>query len=434
TSAYDPSPEAGLLFGHAPPPDACGPFPFANPLPTVCITHPITVNLWIRIKGWRPTIGICLMAAQVAVTWAEPASPVPTLWDLEDRRFTEVRVLSSTPSTVTIHHSGGLTQLRLADLPDALQVALGYDAAQARAHEAAVREQAARAHSQISSRSVSPPRPSPSRPPPARDHLSQAKDTSPTTRALARFGSPPPQIRVDLRPLFREFELVARSQGRRPSCAVFAVVSALEFQRSVQTGVVEKLSEEYLLWATRRQLGLATNRPAASPDADTDDGDTGYTLREVLSALRSYGIARQEDMPNTFGTAQATVREPPPQILADALGRREVFAHQIPGRTPEARIDNLLNALAEGVPVIAALRWPPHRTLRHPLLDAQQPLPNYNHAVTIVGCYSDSGRKEDLRFIFKNSWGLRWGAGGYGFVTYRYMLEHFLEGVILEVR
>lgn len=374
------------------------------------------------------------MAGQAAIVWAETASAVPTVWELDDRRFTEVRVLSSTPSTVTIHHSGGLTQVRLADLPGALQAALGYDPDQARAHEAAIREQTERARIQAQTRPTPPPRVSHARPPPARELRPAAQEASPTTRALARFGSPPPQIRVDLRPHFREFELVARSQGRRPSCAVFAVVSALEFQRAIHTGRVEKLSEEYLLWATRRQLGLATNRPDTSPDPDTDDGDTGYTLREVLSALRSYGIARQEDMPNTFGTPQATVREPPPEILSDALGRREVFAHQIPGRTPEARIDNLLNALAEGVPVIAALRWPPHRTLRHPLLDAQQPLPNYYHAVTIVGCYSESGRKEDLRFIFKNSWGLRWGVGGYGFVTYRYMLEHFLEGVILEVR
>jgi len=39
------------------------------------------------------------------------------------------------------------------------------------------------------------------------------------------------------------------------------------------------------------------------------------------------------------------------------------------------------------------------------------------HAVTLVGYKSATGRIEDAVFIFKNSYGVDWGQGGYGTAT-----------------
>jgi hypothetical protein len=364
-----------------------------------------------------------------AVAWAgDPRAtpPAPERWVVGDTVFEEVRVLSTSPSAVTIRHRGGLAQVPFSDLPEALRRRFAFDPMQAAAHDAAVQAENERRAAEAAI--VAQQR---------RNEVAERSGVARTAteRALQRFGRPAPVVNVDLREEFRALDLVAKNQGRRPSCSVFAVVSALEIQRAKLTGTVEKLSEEYLVWATRRQLGLTVGDTSRVHEGDdVGDRDAGYALGEVLAALRAYGIPLQAAMPNTYGLAQAEISSPPDHVIAEAQNRRDVFLHRVTGRTTEAQIDNLLHALAEGVPVVVGMRWPHSRTLRQPLLSEQAPVPGYAHAVTIVGCYSETGRKEDLRFIFRNSWGIRWGVGGHGFVTYDYLRRHLLEAVVLEVR
>jgi C1A family cysteine protease len=51
------------------------------------------------------------------------------------------------------------------------------------------------------------------------------------------------------------------------------------------------------------------------------------------------------------------------------------------------------------------------------------PLPNENvighHAVLVVGCEEDAQQSKWL--IFRNSWGVRWGENGYGFLKFEYI-------------
>ena len=54
--------------------------------------------------------------------------------------------------------------------------------------------------------------------------------------------------------------------------------------------------------------------------------------------------------------------------------------------------------------------------------------------MTIVGYFTENGQPDGLRFIFKNSWGIRWGTGGYGFATIDYLQRNLLDAVVLEVR
>lgn len=380
-------------------------------------------------SAFRLLFGAAVWAVLPAVGGSEPDAPVSRgaeRWVVGETVFEDVRVISASPSAVTIRHRGGLAQVALVDLPEELRQRLGFDSRRAAAHEAAVKAEGERRAAEAAAAAERRRRE-------AQERRGTAR--SATERALQRFGQPAPVVNVDLREEFRALDLITKNQGRRPSCSVFAVVSALEFQRAQTTGAAEKLSEEYLLWATRRHLGLAVgDRSRVHEGEDAGDRDAGYGLGEVLAALRAYGIPLQAAMPNTYGLAQAEIAAPPESVVADAQNRRNAFFHPLTGRTPEARIDNVLHALAEGVPVVVGLRWPHSRTLRHPLLAEQTPVPGYAHAVTIVGCYTETGRKEDLRFIFKNSWGIRWGAGGYGFVTYDYLRRHLLDAVVLEVR
>jgi len=375
-------------------------------------------------SAWVAALVFCAMtaSAQVGVTFER--------LEVDGCVYLAVKVLSVSSTTVTIGHSGGIAQLPLRALTPELQQKFGYTP-EAEEVEALLRE-AERKHQEAQVAA----KPTVQRPP-ARAARGGNEDT-PVGRALSRFGTPPQLQRVDLRPRFRELELGTKNQGLRPSCAVFAVVGALEFQNAALTGHAEKLSEEYLIWATRRTLGLPAGEKRVIEGADgseDDKRDAGFSLMEVLSALRAYGIPLQKEMPNKFGLGMEKITDPGDEVVASARGRRQIATYSVPGMNNGVRIANIMHALNEGVPVVVALRWPHWRTLSHsPVLAEQAPLEGRSHAVTLVGYYSENGEASGLRFIFRNSWGVRWGTGGYGFAEVGYLERNLLEAIVLEVR
>ncbi len=251
---------------------------------------------------------------------------------------------------------------------------------------------------------------------------------------LRAFGqSPDIKDKVDLRTRYNELGLWIKNQGARPSCAVFAIVSALEYQSAELNGKAERFSEEYLLWATRKTL----NRPARilndSPSAENQEpGDEGFALTEVVTALRTYGIPPRDRVPNRY--AGNTIDEPPPEIVAEARSSRRVAVHILPGRDGATLASNAIHALNAGIPVPIGMAWPVEYNWRTGYLDKQRVHAAGGHAVTLVGYTSKTGRLEDTVFTFKNSWGTRWGIDGYGSATYEFLRNHLHSAILLEVQ
>jgi len=318
-----------------------------------------------------------------------------------------------------ITHARGMASVRLRDLTPELQEAFGYDPAADRASDVALQKATAERQASLAAAAKS---------------VTVAKPSSSGGKVdhLLRYFGQAANVRsgVDLRPQFRALELHAKDQGRRPSCSVFAVVSALEFLHAEATGKAEKLSEEYLIWATLRTI------QRAGPGADQltgEDADAGFALTEVVTALRSYGIPLQSSMPNTIGRTSNIVTEPTPEVVAESRQRTQVAVHLVPGRDNATVLNNVVHALNAGLPVAIGTAWPRFTNMRAALLNAQEPIPGYGHAVTLVGYTCESGRIEDATFIFKNSWGAKWGANGYGFATYSYLAKHLHNAILLEV-
>lgn len=380
-------------------------------------------KLFQRLVGALPILVVLLSqpaAAQVGATFDS--------LEVKGVVYHTVKVLSVSSATVTIRHSEGIAQLAFRSLSPELQQRFGYSKAAEDLQELLQSTETKQQQRQDGIRNRQK----------TLQHkpMVAPKIASPVGRALARFGTPAQMEPVDLRPRFREFELATKNQGLRPSCAVFAVVSALEFQNAAAVGHAEKLSEEYLIWATRRTLGIPAGekRRVSTSTSEEDDRDAGFVLAEVLSAVRAYGVPLQSELPNTFGTAMENIPDPEERIIASARSRREVSAYMVPGMNNNVKIANIMHALNEGVPVVIGIRWPHWRSLRAPLLSDQTPMEGYSHAVTLVGYSSETGQPADARFIFKNSWGVRWGTGGYGFATIGYLQKHLLDAVVIEVR
>ncbi|MEO6994504.1 MAG: C1 family peptidase, partial [Lacunisphaera sp.] len=161
--------------------------------------------------------------------------------------------------------------------------------------------------------------------------------------------------------------------------------------------------------------------------------DEGFSLAEVVSALRAYGIPLQSEMPNTFGSSIKSIGNPPPAIVQEARDHQRVFAHQLPGRDRTTLLNNIVLSLNSGLPVAVGMAWPNARIING-YLSGQKARGDLGHAVTLVGYKSSTGRIEDAYFIFKNSWGPQWGQGGYGTVTYGYLHHYLDDAVLLEVQ
>lgn len=358
-------------------------------------------------------------SAAIPANAAAPTVAVGTKLDeltVGSATYRHVEIRSINPHTAIITHAGGMASVKLRDLSPEWQARFGYDPTKDVASSSS--PAASQPHPSLASRS------SPLQP-------------STVDQLLTRFGQPAPlEAEVDLRPKFFELELGVKNQGRRPSCAIFAIVSCLEFQNAELTGHAEKLSDEYLSWATRK---IARRPVAPLPNLDDDtaineDADEGFTLDEVVAALRGYGIPLQATMPNTFGRSLASIGDPPAAIIAEAQQRQRVFVHALPGHDSRTRINNLVHTLNAGMPVSVGMAWPSFRTLRGGYISHQKPTEGSGHAVTVVGYKSPEGRLEETVFIFKNSWGSAWGQGGYGLVTYHYLENYLGEAVVLEIQ
>jgi len=345
--------------------------------------------------------------------------------------YRNVRIRSVSAQTAMIQHDAGITSLRLRDLSPELQQRFGYnpDAAAAEAEK----QKAAAASAAQQRRQEMLPAATKARaiPKPA----APAREESKLDRLLLSFGQPSEvQPAVDLRSRYNELGLWVKNQGARPSCAVFAIVSALEFQSAELSGNPTRFSEEYLLWATRKTLNRAPRSQAtAATSGDMKETDEGFALQEVVTALRSYGIPQRERVPNRFSDAVDTI-DPDEAVIGEARASRRVFVHNLPGRDGPTRVSNLIHALNAGIPVPVGLAWPIEYNRRTGYLDNQRTYADKGHAVTIVGYKSPTGRIEDAVFTFKNSWGPNWGVDGYGNATYAFLSSHLHSAVILEVQ
>jgi C1A family cysteine protease len=345
--------------------------------------------------------------------------------------YTQVRVRTVSAQTAMIQHSTGIASLRLRDLSSELQQQFGYDPEaavseaekqKAAALEADRRRQEMQRAQQTKARVVA-------------TNVSQ-DDASADTKLdelFRSFGTPPDvQAKVDLRTRMSQLGLWVKNQGGVPSCSIFAIVGALEYQTAELTGTAERFSDDYLLWATRKTLNRAPPAVRVSTDVNADETtqEEGYALTDVVAALRSYGIPTRQRVGSSYSASQT----PSSEIIAEARASRRVSVHVLPGRDEAGVIENIIHALNAGIPVPIGIAWPVDYNWRTGYLDKQTVHKEGGHAVTLVGYTSKTGRLEDTVFSFKNSYGPRWGIDGYGHATYEFLSKNLQAAVVLEVQ
>ncbi len=328
--------------------------------------------------------------------------------------YYRVVVLSANESSLSIRHARGIAQVPLSKLSTELQLKYGYDSQRAADRE---EQLAAQRQKQIEEQ---------------RKRISAAKSaqkqanrpTKNSSNSFSKFGTAPElKAEVDLRSRFRSHGIRIRSQSG-PSCSVHAIVAALEYQFAESQGRVLNLSESYLVNATSRSLGR--------PDAvgyDTETGrangwDLGFALEHVFQAIRGHGLALEQ-------TREERAAHEPYSML-DTVS---FSPFMVPGGHSRKGIENIVHVLNANMPVVVGVSWPSYSRIAHTSVLGKQPvLAGAGHAVAIIGYRCEDGNIENAKFIFRNSWGDDWGAGGYGFFTYEYLINNLHSCYVVELR
>jgi len=194
---------------------------------------------------------------------------------------------------------------------------------------------------------------------------------------------------VDLRPLFGP----PRNQGQRPTCMAFAASDAHAALRSPWA----PLSCEYAFYQAQRRASRSPNK--------------GALLSSMLEALRHDGQPEESGWPYLPSTPNDAASWSPPNNVGPLFGRAGLKSNHV--------VDRVIAELDQGRPVIVLMMLsraffnPSSEAVIHPAT-GEFPEPQRRHAVIAVG----HGKVDSYRAILaRNSWGPRWGHGGYGWLT-----------------
>jgi C1A family cysteine protease len=205
--------------------------------------------------------------------------------------------------------------------------------------------------------------------------------------------------RVDMRPSLS----AVQDQGARSTCLAFAVTAAHEVMRNVHNGVTEDLSEELLYWGCKQI------------DGNTEPGSV---FPSAAAALMQWGQPREELWPYKGDRDDTDVSYSPPDGTLDAA-----ICFKAPMRRIDANIQSIKTWLSRGYAVALGIilsqgfYTPFHGAMSIPTSDEEL---TEGHAVLVVG-YEDSPIPGEGFLILRNSWGVDWGEGGYGYLPYAYI-------------
>jgi len=198
---------------------------------------------------------------------------------------------------------------------------------------------------------------------------------------------------VDLRPLSTGI----MNQGDLGTCGVSAITSFLEFFTR------ERLSVMFLYWTSR--VNIRNELPW---------DDSGVDLKDVIEALKQYGICRSD----TWAYDVVRFLEKPSE---DAFKEAAMFK---PTQLRSLRsLEEMKESLRNERPFFVDVYFSPMSYGRHTSTTGMVPPPpeeswdeSCEHTCLVMG-YDD--QKQQL--VFQNTWGPSWGSGGYGFLPYTYL-------------
>lgn len=204
----------------------------------------------------------------------------------------------------------------------------------------------------------------------------------------------------------RQFCAPVQDQGDLGSCTAHAGMGLLSYYQNRTIGHHTDLSRLFLYKVTRNLAGLV--------------GDTGAELRTTMQAIVMLGAPPESYSPYNINVFD---NEPTAFLYAMAQDYRGAKYYKLDtSSTPATNLEKVLTSVASGLPAMFGFTVYSSFPQGNGQPNIPMPQPGDSviggHAMDIVG-YDDAQRI----MIVRNSWGSSWGAGGYGYMPYGYVLQ-----------
>jgi C1A family cysteine protease len=245
-----------------------------------------------------------------------------------------------------------------------------------------------------------------------------------STRKIARYGWKPdlpdqrdftyavkkPQelpTSVDLRD---KCPKIVYDQGELGSCTANAIAGAIEFD----------MMKQELTAATPSRLFIYYNERAIE---GTISSDSGAQIRDGIKSVASQGVCPEGnvgDQPPAWPYVISQFATQPPQPCYEAALKLKAVSYY----SVTQNLADMKGCLAEGYPFVFGFTVYESFESQDVASTGNVPMPKSGeriiggHAVLAVG-YDD----EDRVFICRNSWGDKWGDGGYFYMPYAYLID-----------
>lgn len=241
---------------------------------------------------------------------------------------------------------------------------------------------------------------------------------------LAAAQCPP---KVDLRKYCSKIE----NQLDLGSCTAQAGVGIVEYYQNRAFGKHLNGSRLFVYKTTRNLLGWV--------------GDTGAYVRTTMAALALCGIPPEKYWPyitrkHPVPSGERTFDDEPPAFiyaLADNYEAVHYFRHDPVGKKPNEVLASVKKWLCYGFPSMFGFYGFQSSNNTNVKGGIPYPCPRepaiWGHAVAAVG-YDDGLKIKNTKcniettgaLLIRNSWGDKWGDGGYGWIPYDYVLKGML--------
>jgi C1A family cysteine protease len=235
-----------------------------------------------------------------------------------------------------------------------------------------------------------------------------------------KFSSPveasqlPPS--VDLRP---QMPKTVYDQGQLGSCTGNAIAGAVQFDRMRQKlQHAELIPSRLFIYYNERVIEHSVNE------------DSGAMIRDGIKSVAKLGVCYESgthSWPYSIGKFTA---KPPPACYTEAQKSQAVQYSRV-ART----MNDMKGCLAAGFPFVIGFTVYESFESDAVASTGEVPMPQPNeqvlggHAVLVCGYQDDKSH-----WIVRNSWGPGWGAGGYFYMPYDYLMNPDLSDDFWTVR
>ena len=218
----------------------------------------------------------------------------------------------------------------------------------------------------------------------------------------------------------REWCPPIENQESLGSCTAQAGVALVEYFQIRSFGTHIDASRLFLYKTTRNLMRMT--------------GDTGAYLRHTMGAMVLFGVPPEEYWPYVIEDFD---NEPGTFCYAFAQNYQSISYYRLdpPGTNPEELLGRIKTNLAAGLP--SMFGFSVYSSISQAETTGRIPYPapgewlRGGHAMAAVG-YDDAveiqntnpgGSQTTGALIIRNSWGTEWGAQGYGWLPYEYVLK-----------